>query len=803
MEYNHLQIDKKWQDRWKADKTYATKDLPTGKKCYVLDMFPYPSGEAMHVGHPKGYVATDVYSRMKRMQGFDVLHPMGWDAFGLPAENYAIKTKTHPKIAIEKNTTRFKGQMEKIGFDYDWDREINTTDPKYYKWTQWIFTKLFEKGLAYESEEPINWCPSCKTGLAYEDLEGGKCERCGSDVLQKRLRQWVLRITDYAERLLSGLNDLDWQPHIKEMQRNWIGKSSGAEVKFKIQDSDLKDLCDLVVFTTRIDTLYGATYVVLAPEHPLVAELQPKIQNWDEVNAYIDLTLKKTNLVREVGEKEKTGVCLKGIFAVNPVNNKEVSVWIADYVLPNYGTGAIMAVPAHDERDFEFAKKFNLPIIQVIADSANVGVLEKPFVDNGVLINSEKHNGFSADDAKIAILIKTGSKEKVTYKLHDWVFSRQLYWGEPFPIIHCEQCGPVAVPEKDLPVVLPDIEKYEPSGTGESPLAAVEEWVNTKCPKCGGAGKRETNTMPQWAGSSWYYLRYLDSHNDTAFVDKEKEKAWMPVDCYVGGVEHATRHLIYARFWHKFLYDLGHVSHDEPFARLESPGTVLAEDGRKMSKRWGNVVNPDDVVARFGADTFRTYEMFMGPFENAISWSTESMIGVRRFLERVAGLDIKVGEYETPLAINQQLNETIAKVGENINDFRFNTAVSALMILSRTLSDEPKISKSVYQKFLKILAPFAPHLAEELWSGSGETTSIHLSSWPAVEEAYLVKDEYEIAVQVNGKVRDMVKISTKLTEIEVLEMAKKSPKIAKWIDNKEIIKTVYVAGKILNIVVKP
>lgn len=774
MEYDHKAIEKKWQKTWADTKLYRTADVPNpNKSCFVLDMFPYPSGVAMHVGHPKGYVATDVYSRMKKMQGYDVLHPMGWDAFGLPAENYAIKNKLHPKKAVDDNVARFKKQLEVIGCNYDWEREINTTDPAYYKWTQWIFLKLFEKGLAYESHEPINWCPSCKTGLANEDLENGKCERCGSDVEQKPMRQWVLRITKYADRLLEGLHGLDWEPHIKEMQRHWIGKSEGHTVSFGLQNAKSKKQKALDVFTTRLDTIEGATYVVLAPELALLEQIKNEIGNWDEVVAYREQAKQKTDLQRKSTEKEKTGVRLAGVAAVNPVTRAELPVFVADYVMMGYGTGAIMAVPQHDERDRAFAETHGLPIIDIPLRPAE------------------------------EIAKEIDATKQTHYKLKDWVFSRQRYWGEPIPIIHCEKCGPVGVPEKDLPVTLPEVESYEPTGTGESPLAGITDWVNTTCPKCGGPGKRETNTMPQWAGSSWYYLRYIDPKNNAVLVDPGKEKAWMPVDCYVGGAEHATRHLIYARFWHKFLYDIGVVSTEEPFKRLQHVGLVLAEDGRKMSKRWNNVINPDDVINQFGADSFRTYEMFMGPFENEVAWSTDSTVGVRRFLERVAKLESHVGDVTPSKDLLRLQHETIKKVGDDILAFRFNTAVSALMIFSRALDEHDPVPKDAYRVLLQLLAPFAPHLTEELWSHIGEEGSIHTSAWPQYDTALMTTTEVEIAVQVNGKVRGTVILSPKASEKEAREAVFAHPVVSEWVKSKDFTKFVYVPGKIISIVVKP
>ncbi len=1141
-EYNHKEIEKKWQKKWKEGGVYKTTEQKDKPKCYVLDMFPYPSGEGLHVGHPKGYIATDVYSRFKKMNGFNVLHPMGWDAFGLPAENYAIKNKVHPSLAVKKNIKRFKEQLGKIGFNYDWEREINTTNPEYYKWTQWIFLQMFKKGLAYESNEPINWCPKCKTGLANEDLEGDKCERCGTVVEKKMMRQWVLKITDYADRMLEDLENLNWPESIKESQKNWIGKSEGAEIEFKVKSSKTNDkknnviiihgcpsnaekemdhrtrtydkhwqpwiknileeagvkvelplmphpwapkyeehkkvfekldinentilighscgasflvrwlgetgkkvkslimvapwkdendenpICGefytysvngniklqveniivftsdneeeigkdtaklfkdrleakvkelkghghfvqrhmgtdkfpelleeiiqtpkITVFTTRPDTLFGATYCVLAPEHELVDELKGQIENWDEVEKYRDEVAKKTEIERTAEGKEKTGVELKGVKAINPANNEELPIFIADYVLAHYGTGAIMAVPAHDERDFEFAKKFGLEIKQVIIpcadDSKNPpqngleeveretvivylkdaetgkyallnwhGTLEgittgimggiengqtseeavlseieeesgitgvtitkklnwitsarycashknqnryaiahtylaevkniksqvevsdkekslhtlvwvdenevsdlltpdhqkfiwkqiqkTTYLDgDGRLVNSGKFDGMDSEEAKKAITEFVGGQMKTTYKLRDWVFSRQRYWGEPIPIIHCEKCGAVPVFEKNLPVILPEVESYEPTGTGESPLAGISEWVNTKCPKCGGAGKRETNTMPQWAGSSWYYLKYIDSKNDEVLVDKEKEKYWSPVDVYVGGAEHATRHLIYARFWHKFLYDIGAVNYKEPFERLQHVGLINAEDGRKMSKRWGNVVNPDDIVETFGADTLRVYEMFMGPFSQSVSWSTDSIVGPRRFLEKVWKMHERINDQELKIKnddLERLLHKTIKKVSEDIESFNFNTAISQLMILVNNMEKEAEISLVCYSKFLILLSPFAPHIAEELWSMIGNKESIYLSLWPSYDESLVKEEKINFVIQVNGKVRDVVLVNSDISEEDAKKLVLENKKAQKWIEGKDIKKTIFVEGRLVNVIV--
>ncbi len=786
--FNHEEIEKKWQDEWIALNLNTTNDTPEKPKVYVLDMFPYPSGDGLHVGHPKGYIATDIYSRFKKMSGFEVLHPMGWDAFGLPAENYAIKHKVHPRVAVEKNIENFKNQLAHLGFNYDWNHEINTTDPAYYKWTQWIFLKLLEKGLAYESYEPIIWCPSCQTGLANEDLESdGTCERCGTMTERKPMRQWVLRITEYADRMLKDLDTLTaWPEHIKEAQRNWIGRSNGAELTFMLSTGD-----EVAVFTTRPDTLYGATYVVLAPEHDLVVKNKEIIQNWAEVEEYIKEASQKDEILRTKAEKEKTGVRLEGITATNPATGESIPVFIADYVLKGYGTGAIMAVPAHDERDFAFAQKFGLEVIQVIEGNDTL-----PFATDGVLMHSGECDGMNSEEAKTAITEKVGGRLTQTYKIKDWVFSRQRYWGEPIPIIHCEQCGTVPVPENELPVVLPDVEQYEPTGTGESPLATIETWVNVPCPKCGIPAKRETNTMPQWAGSSWYYLRFIDPKNDTSLIAPEKEQKWAPVDVYVGG-DHAVRHLIYARFWHKFLYDIGVTHTIEPFHRLEFLGFILAPDGRKMSKRWGNIINPDDIVKQNGADALRVYEMFMGPFENVIAWSTDGLVGAQRFLERVYGLSKHVADTEAH-ETTTLLHKTIQKITLDIEGFKFNTAISALMIFINH-AEKAGLTRDSYLIFLQLLAPFAPHLTEELWHEAGKNVSIHVSTWPVAKAEFLQESTVVLSVQINGKMRGTVKTQVNATKEEVFEVVSNSPDfIGKISGSPERI--IHVPNKIINII---
>ncbi len=852
--YNPKEIEKKWQEKWESAGLY--RDYSRAKKFYALDMFPYPSGAGLHVGHPKGFIATDVISRFKMLNGYSVLHPMGWDAFGLPAENYAIKNKVHPSVATEKNVATFKKQLEAFGFTYDWDREISTTDPAYYKWTQWIFLKLFEKGLAYESNEPVNWCPSCKTVLSNEDLEDGLCERCGTQVVQKKMRQWVLKMTDYAERLLADLDskELDWEDAIIAQQKNWIGKSEGTIVKFSIFNSQFSNKSQnsndqnfIEVFTTRVDTIFGCTYCVVAPEHSMLEKLKSQITNYKEVEDYVIASQNKTILERTELQKEKTGVRLEGVEAINPFNGQAVPLFVADYVLGGYGTGAVMAVPAHDERDFEFAKKYKLPIVEVVIGGLNK---EKAFTDDGVLINSGQYTDLKSAQAREKMTAwleekKLGEK-KVNFKMRDWIFSRQRYWGEPIPIIFCENCktllenskfqtclpvgkvpnpkneeeayfeiagkkfnrgeilnpGCIAIAEEQLPLQLPAVENYEPTGTGESPLANIAEWVRTTCPKCGGPAKRETNTMPQWAGSSWYYLRYIDPKNAEKLIEPQLEKDWMPVDLYVGGAEHATRHLLYARFWHKFLYDLGVVTTSEPFKKFLYVGLILAQDGRKMSKRWNNVINPDEVIEQFGADSMRLYEMFMGPFSQSVAWNTNGVSGVRKFLEKVWKLQEKVTsnqELGTSKSKNI-LHKTIKKVTGDIENFRFNTAISQLMILVNAFEKAQSISVTDYQLLITILSPFAPHIAEELWQQLGNEQSIFLQTWPVAEDKYLKDEEVEMVVQVNGKVRERLIVSIDVTEDEIKETALENEKVKKFTDGKEIKKIIFVPEKLINIV---
>ena len=811
--YDYKSIEKKWQKKWLEQDWYKTQDISDKPKYYILDMFPYPSGQGLHVGHPKGYIATDILAKFKLLKGFNVLHPMGWDAFGLPAENYAIKNKVHPQDLVDKSIVNFKNQLMDLGLSYDWGREINTTDPNYYKWTQWIFLQMWKKGLAYESFEPINWCPSCQTGLANEDLENGVCERCSSPVEQKPMRQWVLKITDYADRLLNDLEKLpDWDNSIKDMQKNWIGRSEGTEVIFKIKDS--KE--EIKVFTTRVDTIFGCTYVVLAPEHELIQSLKDKINNFSEVEKYIDTANHKTELQRTDLNKDKTGVVLDGLLAINPFNNEELKVFVADYVLNSYGTGAVMAVPAHDERDFEFAEKYGLKIKTSIAKQGDERLLasEKScFTSDGYLVESGEFSELSSAEAREKMTTwltkKSLGSKKINYKIKDWVFSRQRYWGEPIPLIHCEQCGVVPVPEAELPLTLPKVDSYEPSGTGESPLAKIEEWVNTKCPKCGGAAKRETNTMPQWGGSCWYYLRYMDPNNNESLVDKEKEKYWSPVDFYVGGAEHATRHLIYARFWHKFLFDIGVVSHEEPFLKLKHVGLIMGEDGRKMSKRWGNVINPSDISSEHGTDSLRVYEMFMGPFSQAANWNINGVVGTKKFLDKASSLfnDIIEPKQEDEKILSL-LHKTIKKVESDISNFSLNTAVSALMIfVNESLAFKQKnnfspLTTDNLKSFVQILAPFAPHLAEELWESLGETKSVFESSWPEFS-AELAKDKtINMPVQVNGKLRATIEVEADISEEEAFLKVLADDRIKKYTDNHEIVKKIFVAGKLVSLVVK-
>ena len=809
MVYNHRVIEKKWQKYWDENKTFKTLDDHTKEKFYALDMFPYPSGAGLHVGHPEGYTATDILSRYKRANGYNVLHPMGWDAFGLPAEQYALDTGNDPRDFTKTNIDTFRRQIKELGFSYDWDREVNTTDPNYYKWTQWIFKKLYEKGLAYVDEVPVNWCPALGTVLSNEEVIDGKSERGGHPVERRPMRQWVLKITDYAEKLLADLDILDWPESLKAMQRNWIGKSVGAEIDFKIEGTDKV----FTVFTTRADTVFGVSYCVLAPEHKLVEEIVTEGQR-AAVEEYLDIVKRKSDLERTDLNKDKTGV-FTGAYAINPVNGEKVELWIADYVLASYGTGAVMAVPAHDERDYEFATKFNLPIKAVIEDNGEVVV---PFFGNGKHINSDFINGLNNEEAIAKVIEfleenKVG-RSKVTYKLRDWLFSRQRYWGEPIPIIHWEDGTMTTVPDSELPLLLPETDNIKPSGTGESPLANIEEWLNVVDPETGKKGKRETNTMPQWAGSCWYYLRYIDPHNDEMFADPEKLKYWLPVDVYIGGAEHAVLHLLYARFWHKVLYDLGLVPSREPFQKLFNQGMILAEgkDGRpeKMSKSKGNVVNPDDIIVSHGADTLRVYEMFMGPLDASIAWSENGLDGSRRFLDRVYRLfvDEETGKVNDKVQdkdnaeLEVSYNFTVKKVSEDIEILGFNTAISQLMVFVNDCYKAEYIPRKYALGFIQLLAPFAPHLAEEMWEIYGNTESISYVPWPTFDESKLVSDTVEIVVQLMGKVKAKLDVKKDLTPAELEQIVLANEEVKELIEGKQVMKVIVVPGRLVNIVAK-
>ena len=809
MVYNHRVIEKKWQKYWDENKTFKTLDDHTKEKFYALDMFPYPSGAGLHVGHPEGYTATDILSRYKRANGYNVLHPMGWDAFGLPAEQYALDTGHDPRDFTKTNIDTFRRQIKELGFSYDWDREVNTTDPKYYKWTQWIFKKLYEKGLAYVDEVPVNWCPALGTVLSNEEVIDGKSERGGHPVERRPMRQWVLKITDYAEKLLADLDILDWPESLKAMQRNWIGKSVGAEIDFKIEGTDES----FTVFTTRADTVFGVSYCVLAPEHKLVEEIVTEDQR-AAVEEYLDIVKRKSDLERTDLNKDKTGV-FTGAYAINPVNGEKVELWIADYVLASYGTGAVMAVPAHDERDYEFATKFNLPIKAVIEDNGEVVV---PFYGDGKHINSDFINGLNNEEAisKVIEFLEENKvgRSKVTYKLRDWLFSRQRYWGEPIPIIHWEDGTMTTVPDSELPLLLPETDNIKPSGTGESPLANIEEWLNVVDPETGKKGKRETNTMPQWAGSCWYYLRYIDPHNDEMFADPEKLKYWLPVDVYIGGAEHAVLHLLYARFWHKVLYDLGLVPSREPFQKLFNQGMILAEgkDGRpeKMSKSKGNVVNPDDIIVSHGADTLRVYEMFMGPLDASIAWSENGLDGSRRFLDRVYRLfvDEETGKVNDKVQdkdnaeLEVSYNFTVKKVSEDIEILGFNTAISQLMVFVNDCYKAEYIPRKYALGFIQLLAPFAPHLAEEMWEIYGNTESISYVPWPTFDESKLVSDTVEIVVQLMGKVKAKLDVKKDLTPAELEQIVLANEEVKELIEGKQVMKVIVVPGRLVNIVAK-
>lgn len=847
--YPFSEIEPKWQKFWEENKTFKVSEdekYPKNKRMYVLDMFPYPSAAGLHVGHPEGYTATDIYCRYLRMNGYNVLHPMGYDAFGLPAENYAIKTGTHPKITTNENINHFTQQIKSLGFSYDWDRCVSTCEPEYYKWTQWIFLQLYKKGLAYEAQTPINWCPSCMTGLANEEVKEGRCERCGTQVTHKTIRQWILKITDYADRLDKDLDSLDWPESVKLMQHNWIGKSTGAEVTFTVADKDGKPTeKKLTVYTTRCDTLFGATYMVVSPEHKIVPEITTAEQK-TSVEAYIEAAAKKSDLERTDLNKDKTGV-FSGSYAINPVNGKLIPIWIADYVLISYGTGAIMAVPAHDTRDWEFAKKFNLPIIEVL--KSEVDVQKQAWTEDGLHVNSDFLNGLNKEDAINRMLEfleeKKIGKKAVNYKLRDWVFSRQRYWGEPIPLIHCPTCGTVPVPEEELPLRLPEVKSYQPTGTGESPLAAIDSWVNCKCPKCGGNAKRETNTMPQWGGSCWYYLRYLDPHNQKQFCSPEAEKYWMPVDLYIGGAEHAVLHLLYARFWHKVLYDLGVVSTKEPFQRLVNQGMITSfafqranktlvpvdevekrDDGNfyekktgekleqivaKMSKSLKNVVNPDDEIKAYGADSVRMYEMFMGPLTMSKPWSTQGIVGIHRFLEKVwaisekpiSDVDIsgKLAD-EKLISARKTFAQAVKKVTADTASLNFNTAISQMMIFINEISKLDSVPKAIWQDFVKILSPYAPHLGEELWHKLGNNESIAYVQWPVVNEDFAKDEEKTIVVMINGKLRGKFKAAPDSSDETLRSAAENNEDAKKFLEGKTIVKCVIVKDKLVNFVVK-
>lgn len=847
--YPFSEIEPKWQKFWDENKTFKVSEdekYPKNKRMYVLDMFPYPSAAGLHVGHPEGYTATDIYCRYLRMNGYNVLHPMGYDAFGLPAENYAIKTGTHPKITTNENINHFTQQIKSLGFSYDWDRCVSTCEPEYYKWTQWIFLQLYKKGLAYEAQTPINWCPSCMTGLANEEVKEGRCERCGTQVTHKTIRQWILKITDYADRLDKDLDSLDWPESVKLMQHNWIGKSTGAEVTFTVADKDGKPTeKKLTVYTTRCDTLFGATYMVVSPEHKIVPEITTAEQK-TSVEAYIEAAAKKSDLERTDLNKDKTGV-FSGSYAINPVNGKLIPIWIADYVLISYGTGAIMAVPAHDTRDWEFAKKFNLPIIEVL--KSEVDVQKQAWTEDGLHVNSDFLNGLNKEDAINRMLEfleeKKIGKKAINYKLRDWVFSRQRYWGEPIPLIHCPECGTVPVPEEELPLRLPEVKSYQPTGTGESPLAAIDSWVNCKCPKCGGNAKRETNTMPQWGGSCWYYLRYLDPHNQKQFCSPEAEKYWMPVNLYIGGAEHAVLHLLYARFWHKVLYDLGVVSTKEPFQRLVNQGMITSfafqranktlvpvdevekrDDGNfyekktgekleqivaKMSKSLKNVVNPDDEIKAYGADSVRMYEMFMGPLTMSKPWSTQGIVGIHRFLEKVwtisekpiSDVDIsgKLAD-EKLISARKTFAQTVKKVTADTASLNFNTAISQMMIFINEISKLDSVPKAIWQDFVKILSPYAPHLGEELWHKLGNNESIAYVQWPVVNEDFAKDEEKTIVVMINGKLRGKFKAAPDSSDETLRSAAENNEDAKKFLEGKTIVKCVIVKDKLVNFVVK-
>ena len=800
MKYDFSAIEKKWQKRWEETKAFHAENGGDKKKFYALVEFPYPSGNGLHVGHARPYTALDVISRKRRMDGYNVLFPMGWDAFGLPTENYAIQHKIHPAEVTKKNVAFFKSQLTSLGYSIDWDREINTTDPDYFKWTQWIFLKLFEKGLAYKTQMPVNWCTSCKCVLANEEVVNGVCERCGSEVVRKEKSQWMLKITEYAERLINDLDDVDFIERVKIQQKNWIGKSTGAEVKFETTANDT-----LTVYTTRPDTLFGATYMVISPEHPYVEKWKDVIKNYDEVSAYVETSAKKSDFERTELAKDKTGARLDGVMAINPVNGKEIPIFISDYVLMSYGTGAIMAVPAHDTRDWDFAKKFDLPIIEVVAggDVQNEAFTD---VETGKMVNSGFLDGLEVEEAKKKIiehLEKEGlGTPKTNYKLRDWVFSRQRYWGEPIPLVYCEKCGWVPVPESELPLRLPEVESYEPTDNGESPIANITDWVNTTCPHCGAPAKRETDTMPQWAGSSWYFLRYMDPHCDTALASKEALDYWAPVDWYNGGMEHTTLHLLYSRFWHKFLYDIGVVPTKEPYAKRTSHGMILGENGEKMSKSRGNVINPNDIINQFGADTMRLYIMYIGDFEKVASWDSQAVKGCKRFLDRIWNLAENADASDEITAKNEAaIHKAIKKVGDDIENMKFNTAIAAMMALINDFSANGT-TRGEMKILLKLLSPFAPHMAEELWESYGEKTMLAKETWPEYDESKTRASEVEIAVQVCGKIKSRITVPADLSDDEVIKLASAEPKVAEALANGNLVKSIVVKNRLVNLIIK-
>ncbi len=801
MGYEHKDIEKKWQKIWDENRVFEASNDFTKPKFYALVEFPYPSGQGLHVGHPRPYTAMDIVSRKRRMQGYNVLFPMGWDAFGLPTENYAIKNKIHPRIVTEKNIAHFKDQIRSLGLSFDWAREVNTTDPDYYKWTQWIFLQMFKKGLAYKKEMAVNWCTSCKVVLANEEVVNGVCERCGAEVVRKNKSQWILKITEYADRLADDLDLVDYIPRVKTQQRNWIGRSTGAEVDFTTTTGD-----KLTVYTTRPDTLFGATYMVISPEHPAIEQWKDKLANYEDLIAYRVEASKKSDFERTELAKDKTGVCLDGVKAINPVNGKEIPIFVSDYVLMGYGTGAIMAVPAHDTRDWDFAKKFGIPMIEVVA-GGNIEAEAFTDIETGTMVNSEFLNGLSVEDAKkkiVEFLTEKGiGKEKVNFKLRDWIFARQRYWGEPIPVVFCEKCGCVALPESELPLRLPDLENFEQTDTGESPLSTLTDWVNTTCPCCGGPAKRETDTMPQWAGSSWYFLRYIDPTNNEALACEEALKYWLPVDWYNGGMEHTTLHLLYSRFWHKFLYDEGVVPTSEPYAKRTSHGMILGENSEKMSKSRGNVVNPDDIVNTYGADTLRLYEMFIGDFEKAAPWSENGVKGCRRFLDRVYSMAQNVvdgDEYSAELEAS--FHKTIKKVTEDIEALKFNTAIAAMMALLNEIGDKGSVNKAELKTFLTILSPFAPHLCEELWQANGFEGMLANGNWAEYDESKTVDKSIQIPVQVNGKLRATITVAADAEQADIVAAAKADEKVKAQIDGKQIVKEIYVKGRMVNLVVK-